>query len=119
MRTRLIIVRHGESASNVQHVIAGHLDVPLTALGEDQARQTAAHLASEPIEAVYSSNNKAKVNRYSKEGLLEMLEHFFKGKDLSPKATFADTEYLMDVYSGRFGIAHGKNDSIIRILVNK
>ena len=58
MRTRLIIVRHGESASNVQHVIAGHLDVPLTALGEDQARQTAAHLASEPIEAVYSSDLK-------------------------------------------------------------
>ena len=54
--TRLIIVRHGESESNLRHHIAGHTDMKLTALGLKQAEVTAAHLADEPIAAVYSSD---------------------------------------------------------------
>ena len=50
--TRLIIVRHGESESNLRHHIAGHTDMKLTALGLEQAEVTAAHLADEPIAAV-------------------------------------------------------------------
>lgn len=71
------------------------------------------------IEAVYSSDNEEKLQPFSKTNILATLERILRGKDLSPKDTFADTEYLVDAYSGRFGIAHGKKDSIIRISINK
>jgi hypothetical protein len=71
------------------------------------------------IETVYSSDNEEKLAPFSKENLLGALDRFFHGKDLSPKESFVDTQYLVDTYSGRFGIAHGKNDSIIRISINK
>ena len=71
------------------------------------------------IEAVYSSDNKEKLEPFSKENLLAAVERFFRGRDLSPKDTFADTQYLMDLYSGRFDITHGRHDSIIRVMVNK
>ena len=58
MSCKLIIIRHGESASNVKNIIAGHMNVPLTDLGLEQAEQTAAHLAPEQIDAVYSSDLK-------------------------------------------------------------
>ena len=62
MKTTLILIRHGESASNLVNVIAGHLDVPLTDLGLEQARQTEAHLASMPIDAIYSSDLQRALN---------------------------------------------------------
>ena len=58
MSCKLFIIRHGESASNVKNIIAGHMNVPLTDLGLDQARQTAEHLATQQIDAVYSSDLK-------------------------------------------------------------
>ena len=54
--TKLIIVRHGESEANEKGVVAGHTDYKLTALGLEQARQTAAHLAGEQIDLVCSSD---------------------------------------------------------------
>ena len=55
--TRLIIIRHGESEANELGVIAGWNDYKLTALGLQQAEETAAHLvASERIDAVCSSD---------------------------------------------------------------
>ena len=54
--TRLILVRHGESRANLDAVIAGHYDVPLSELGVMQAKETAEHLSSEQIDAVYSSD---------------------------------------------------------------
>jgi broad specificity phosphatase PhoE len=54
--TRLIIVRHGESEANKLGVIAGWNDYKLTALGLEQAEQTAAHLANEQIDMVCSSD---------------------------------------------------------------
>ena len=54
--TKFIIVRHGESEANKLTVIAGHSDYPLTELGVEQAKETAAHLATEPIDAVYASD---------------------------------------------------------------
>lgn len=56
--TKLIIVRHGESEANKLGVMAGHTDYPLTSLGHKQAKETAAHLAKEEIDAVYSSDLK-------------------------------------------------------------
>lgn len=54
--TRLIFVRHGESRANELRTIAGHTDYPLTALGLEQAIQTADYLSIEQIDAVYSSD---------------------------------------------------------------
>jgi broad specificity phosphatase PhoE len=42
---RLYLVRHGQSTGNVGGTLMGQSDHPLTALGEEQARATAARLA--------------------------------------------------------------------------
>ena len=49
--TRIIAIRHGETAWNVDTRIQGHLDIPLNDTGLWQARQVARALASEPEEA--------------------------------------------------------------------
>jgi len=53
--TTLLLVRHGETAWNAEHRIQGHLDIPLSTTGIQQAARLAEHLATEPIEAIYSS----------------------------------------------------------------
>ena len=54
--TRLIAVRHGETAWNVDTRLQGHLDIALNDKGLWQARRLAQALAHEPIAAVYSSD---------------------------------------------------------------
>ncbi len=54
--TRIIAVRHGETAWNVDARIQGHLDIPLNATGLWQAHQLARALAAEPIAAIYASD---------------------------------------------------------------
>lgn len=54
--TRIIAVRHGETAWNVDTRIQGHLDIPLNDHGHWQARQLARSLAGEPISAIYASD---------------------------------------------------------------
>lgn len=55
--TRLILVRHGESAANIARVFAGHTNTPLTERGHAQAELTAAYLAAHyTIDAVYASD---------------------------------------------------------------
>lgn len=54
--TKFIIVRHGESEANRLGVLAGHSNYQLTDIGRKQAAETAAHLASEQIDAVYASD---------------------------------------------------------------
>lgn len=56
MKTRLIFVRHGYSASNFGNFFAGHTDVALTERGERQAACTAEYLRDEKIDAIYSSD---------------------------------------------------------------
>ncbi len=52
--TRIIAIRHGETAWNVDARIQGHLDIPLNALGLWQAAQAGKALAGEPVAAIYS-----------------------------------------------------------------
>ncbi len=52
--TRLYLVRHGDVG--VEGILHGHVDVPLTALGERQMARVAERLAAEPLAAVYSSD---------------------------------------------------------------
>lgn len=53
--TLLALVRHGNTAWNREGRIQGRTDVPLDALGQEQARRAAAALAAEPWEALYTS----------------------------------------------------------------
>lgn len=54
--TRVIAVRHGETAWNVDTRIQGQLDVGLNDTGLWQARQVARALEEEPIGAIYASD---------------------------------------------------------------
>jgi probable phosphoglycerate mutase len=54
--TRIIAIRHGETAWNAQTRIQGQTDVALNASGVWQAGRLPAALADEGIEAVYSSD---------------------------------------------------------------
>lgn len=54
--TRIIAIRHGETAWNVDSRIQGHLDIPLNDRGLWQAQQLARALADEPVAAIYTSD---------------------------------------------------------------
>ncbi|HCE92611.1 MAG: phosphoglycerate mutase [Burkholderiales bacterium GWA2_64_37] len=54
--TRIIAIRHGETAWNVDTRIQGHLDIPLNNTGLWQADQVAQALLGEPIAAIYTSD---------------------------------------------------------------
>jgi probable phosphoglycerate mutase len=54
--TRIIAVRHGETAWNVDSRIQGQTDIGLNETGRWQARRVGEALASAPITAVYSSD---------------------------------------------------------------
>ena len=54
--TRIIAIRHGETAWNVDTRIQGHLDIPLSANGRWQANRLAQALREETISAIYASD---------------------------------------------------------------
>jgi len=54
--TRIIAIRHGETAWNVDTRLQGHLDIGLNAKGLWQAEQAARALAEEPVAAIYASD---------------------------------------------------------------
>jgi probable phosphoglycerate mutase len=55
-RTRVIVVRHGETAWNNEKRWQGHLDSPLTAKGLSQAQALARRLSGERFSALYTSD---------------------------------------------------------------
>ena len=61
MKTKLLLIRHGETAWNAEHRIQGQLDIPLSPLGILQSARLAECLADEPIDAMYSSELVARV----------------------------------------------------------
>ena len=54
--TRIIAIRHGETDWNVDTRIQGHLDIPLSATGRQQAERLARALSDEPMAAIYASD---------------------------------------------------------------
>jgi len=54
--TRIIAIRHGETAWNVDARIQGHLDIALNATGLLQADRVAQALGDEAVDAVYASD---------------------------------------------------------------
>src|SRR5205807_3419323 len=53
--TRLILVRHGETALTAERRYSGRGDVPLSPHGTEQVRAIAARLAGLPVTAVHTS----------------------------------------------------------------
>jgi 2,3-bisphosphoglycerate-dependent phosphoglycerate mutase len=54
--TRILAVRHGETAWNVDNRIQGHRDIPLNDNGRRQARRLAEAVSHEEFAAVYASD---------------------------------------------------------------
>ena len=54
--TRILAVRHGQTAWNADSRIQGHIDIALDDVGRWQAGRLAVALADEPLHAVYSSD---------------------------------------------------------------
>lgn len=54
--TRIIAVRHGETAWNVDTRIQGHRNIELNATGRAQAARVAQALANESVDAIYASD---------------------------------------------------------------
>jgi probable phosphoglycerate mutase len=54
--TEIIVIRHGETAWNRELRFQGHIDVPLNALGLEQAQRLAERLSSEPVQRIYCSD---------------------------------------------------------------
>lgn len=54
--TRILAIRHGETAWNVDTRIQGQLDIPLNDTGRWQAGRLAQALADEPLHAIYASD---------------------------------------------------------------
>ena len=55
--TRIVAIRHGETAWNVDTRIQGHIDIPLNEHGQLQAERLAEALAAQdPLHAIYTSD---------------------------------------------------------------
>ena len=54
--TRILAIRHGETAWNVDTRIQGHLDIPLNDTGHWQAKRVAQGLVEDTIHAIYTSD---------------------------------------------------------------
>lgn len=56
LKTQILLIRHGESETNIKGIFAGHTDAELSETGLKQARITAEYLKDRDISAVYSSD---------------------------------------------------------------
>lgn len=54
--TKIVLIRHGETAWNAVRRLQGHIDIPLNAEGERQARALAQALAGEGLDLIVSSD---------------------------------------------------------------
>ena len=110
--TRIIAIRHGETAWNVDTRIQGQLDIPLNTVGRWQASRVAQALAQESIQAIYASDllrawetagaiaQATGLPLQAHEGLRERGFGDFQGK------TFAEIEALWPEHSRQWRARH-------------
>ena len=55
-KTVFLLLRHGQSIANLNHILAGHTNVDLSELGFEQARCAAEYLKDTHIDFIYSSD---------------------------------------------------------------
>lgn len=55
-KTKIYLIRHGQSQGNEKGLLLGHTDLDLTELGYEQAQKTATFLHDVPVDAIYSSD---------------------------------------------------------------
>ena len=89
--TRLLVIRHGETAWNRERRWQGHLDIDLNARGMAQAASLGPALAHEPLEAIYASD----LQRARKTA-----EGFSHGRGLSVRLDPALRERSFGVFEG-------------------
>lgn len=87
--TTIYIVRHGQTEWNVLRKMQGHSDIPLNAMGEEQARQLAEELKDTPLDVAFSSD----LMRAKRTAEIVALEH---------KLAVQTTEILRERNSGEF-----------------
>ena len=73
-KTKIILIRHGQSIGNATKTILGHTDLDLTPHGYLQAKTTAEFLKSEKIDIIYSSDLKRAYNTAIPNAKLHNLE---------------------------------------------
>ena len=56
MKTKIYLIRHGESQANEKGLFLGHGDLDLTERGRAQAQKTAEYLKNVPVDKIYSSD---------------------------------------------------------------
>ena len=56
MKTKIILIRHGQSIGNLERKFLGHTDLDITELGYQQADCVAEYLKNEIIDVIYSSD---------------------------------------------------------------
>ncbi|HEX2531343.1 MAG TPA: histidine phosphatase family protein [Burkholderiaceae bacterium] len=54
--TEILLIRHGETAWNVEKRLQGHLDIPLNRIGQRQAVALGRALQNEPLDAIIASD---------------------------------------------------------------
>jgi probable phosphoglycerate mutase len=54
--TRIVVIRHGETAWNAEQRMQGHIDIALNERGREQARRLRLALEGEAFDAVYASD---------------------------------------------------------------
>lgn len=106
--TRILAIRHGETAWNVDTRIQGQLDIPLNERGRWQAHRLALAVAEEGLQAIYASDlwraydtalsvaSGAGLPVVTDEGLRERGFGVFEGK------TFAEIEAIWPEQSARW-----------------
>jgi len=88
---RLLLVRHGATANNLEARFTGQLDIPLSPLGVRQAERVAEALAGEPLDAIVSSDLAR---------ALETAAAIARGRDLRPIADADLRETAMGIWEG-------------------
>ena len=92
----IIMVRHGQSETNVRKVFTGQINAPLTEAGREQARLMAKYLENYKVDKIYASS-------------LDRAVETAQAIASSQKCSLETCDDLMEIYSGSWqGLSFGE-----------